>query len=104
MAVGERPKPLRMTEGEYEAMLEAQEGRCLLCGKLPGKTRLVRDHDHTTGRIRGLLHSRCNRALAPFEWSDDVLIALRRYITVILADRVLYNAGLSPHSTPSEDE
>lgn len=97
------PAPLRMTEAEYEAMSAAQDGRCLLCGKRQLKQRLTRDHDHLTGRVRGLLCMRCNRNLGAFEWSDDVLVALRRYITAILADHLLYNAGLHPYGPGPEE-
>jgi Autographiviridae endonuclease VII len=75
-----------MTQEEYDRMLVSQGGRCAICGKLPGRVRLVRDHDHRTGRIRGLLHARCNRALGVFEWDDAVLLNLMKYTYDILAD------------------
>lgn len=81
-------KAIRMTEAEFQEMLSAQGGKCLLCRKAQRKQRLTRDHDHETGRIRGLLCLRCNRALGAFEWSDEVLVRLRVYIAAILKDRV----------------
>jgi hypothetical protein len=36
-----------------------QQGRCAICGLVPDG-RLVRDHDHETGRLRGLLCSSDN--------------------------------------------
>lgn len=37
---------------------------CGICGRPPTRTRrLDRDHDHNTGKPRGLLCARCNRAL-----------------------------------------
>lgn len=96
MAVTEAA-PLRMSEAEYQAMHDAQGGRCLLCGKQQRRQRLTRDHDHLTGRVRGLLCMRCNRALGAFEWSDDALVRLRRYIATMLADHLLYHAGLPPY-------
>jgi hypothetical protein len=45
------------------AMLEHwHDGRCAICGEVPGS--LARDHDHETGLIRGLLCSPCNTAEA----------------------------------------
>lgn len=38
-------------------MDEWQDSRCAMCGH---REKLVRDHDHETGLIRGLLCSRCN--------------------------------------------
>lgn len=46
---------------EYNALLAHQHGGCAICGKRPTKrTRLAVDHDHESGRIRGLLCKRCN--------------------------------------------
>lgn len=43
------------------AMLERwHDGRCAICGKAPTPRGLVRDHDHETGSIRGLLCHSCN--------------------------------------------
>lgn len=103
MAVTKRA-PLRMTEAAYQAMHDAQDGRCALCGKRQRKQRLTRDHDHLTGRIRGLLCMRCNRALGAWEWSDEAMVRLRRYLMTILADHLLYHAGLHPHHTTDSEE
>ncbi len=52
---------------EFNAMLVAQNGVCALC-RVPGRVgkhdKLAVDHDHKTGRVRGLLCSICNSALA----------------------------------------
>ena len=56
-----------ITEDEYTAMLEAQEGRCAICNL---ERKLVIDHDHKTGKVRGLLCKPCNAMLGPFEQVD----------------------------------
>lgn len=46
-------------------MLEAQNHRCAICGGErtgPG-TRLHIDHCHKTGKVRGLLCSKCNTVI-----------------------------------------
>jgi len=57
---------------EYNALLEIQGGVCAICGsddpKTGGRSFAV-DHDHVTGKVRGLLCSPCNRALGGF--NDD---------------------------------
>jgi hypothetical protein len=40
-----------------------QGGRCAVCGALPKTRALSWDHDHETGKPRGLLCFRCNRLL-----------------------------------------
>lgn len=41
---------------QYDALYEAQGGKCVLCGRATGATRALSvDHDHETGLVRGLL-------------------------------------------------
>jgi hypothetical protein len=58
-----RAKALGVTDDEYARLLAAQDGHCALCPNTPKTRRLHVDHDHATGRVRGLLCYRCNRAL-----------------------------------------
>ena len=53
--------------GQYEKMLEAQDGKCFFCGGKSGKRRFHVDHCHTTGRVRMLLCGPCNGALGWYE-------------------------------------
>ncbi len=56
-----------LTLEEYEEMLAKQGGGCAICGRPPRPDiSLHVDHDHETGRIRGLLCFRCNNALGDF--------------------------------------
>jgi hypothetical protein len=53
-----------ITQADYVDMLDAQRGGCAICGARPvDGGHLHVDHDHSTGRIRGLLCFRCNNAL-----------------------------------------
>lgn len=52
-----------LTAVQYSALLELQDGRCAICRARPRSQRLSVDHDHRTGRVRGLLCSRCNHDL-----------------------------------------
>lgn len=52
-----------LTRAEYDAMVIAQGGVCAVCGRGPQRTELCIDHDHETGRVRGLLCQHCNRGL-----------------------------------------
>lgn len=50
---------------EYDKMYFSQSGCCAICGihQSELKKRLAVDHDHKTGKIRGLLCSNCNCAI-----------------------------------------
>jgi hypothetical protein len=47
----------------YLLLLDHQNGVCALCQRPPGKRALSVDHDHRTGKVRGLLCPPCNRSL-----------------------------------------
>lgn len=71
-----RFKRYGITTEEQEALFTAQGGLCAIC-HLPETARkrngspkkLSVDHDHITGRVRGLLCLRCNTAIGKFK--DD---------------------------------
>ncbi len=68
-----------ITLAQYDAMAEAQDGRCAICGEQPEK-RLRVDHDHATGVIRELLCNHCNVALAQARDNPDLLRAMIAYL------------------------
>ncbi|MGH2786660.1 MAG: endonuclease VII domain-containing protein [Actinomycetota bacterium] len=47
---------------EYESLAARQNGVCAIC-RQPQDGGLHIDHDHISGRVRGLLCGRCNKAL-----------------------------------------
>ena len=61
-------KQYGLTAEQYRDMLVGQAGRCLVCLRVSAKT-LVVDHDHVTGRVRGLLCHPCNLAIG--QLGDD---------------------------------
>lgn len=63
-----------LTNSQYREMLERQGGKCRLCGKPPVNNSLAVDHDHHTGRVRGLLCPRCNGALGWYERTGHAAI------------------------------
>ena len=71
-----------MTIEEYDAMLEAQGGGCFICGRPPREDiSLHVDHDHLTGKVRGILCFRCNNALADFGEDPDILRKAASYVS-----------------------
>jgi hypothetical protein len=68
-------KKYNMTLANYDALLNGQNGVCALCSQPPNGRPLAVDHCHETGRIRGLLCTRCNNAIGLL--GDDVAAMLR---------------------------
>jgi hypothetical protein len=62
-----------ITVEEYEQIWYSQNGCCAICGiaEKELKKKLHIDHNHTTGRIRGLLCSNCNIAIGLLK--DDIV-------------------------------
>lgn len=53
-----------ITEKEFEDKISHQSGRCAICSSIFTSTKHTHiDHNHTTGKVRGLLCSRCNHLL-----------------------------------------
>lgn len=57
--------------GEYDAMYESQKGACKICAK--NFDRLYIDHDHKSGKVRGLLCHSCNVAIGHLADNTEVL-------------------------------
>ena len=52
-----------ISAAEYDVIFTNQRGQCKICGEKAKTKRLSIDHDHDTGRIRGLLCNNCNAAV-----------------------------------------
>jgi hypothetical protein len=71
-----------MTIEQYDAMLEAQGGGCFICGRPPREDiSLHVDHDHFTGKVRGILCFCCNNALADFQDDPELLRKAAGYVS-----------------------
>ena len=60
-------RKFNITIEEYEAMLANQGGVCSICGRTQINYRLSVDHNHSSGKIRGILCARCNTSLSRLE-------------------------------------
>ena len=72
-----------ITEEQYDQMLEAQSGRCAICGTdtPTGKWKAFAvDHDHKTGLVRALLCNECNRGIGLLKDSAELLQKAANYI------------------------
>lgn len=66
-----------MTVDDYNNMFNKQEGKCAICSRHQSqlKVKLNIDHDHTNGKVRGLLCTYCNGYVLPILESHKYLIA-----------------------------
>jgi hypothetical protein len=65
-----------LTLDSYHALLEKQGDKCACCGtSYHGGRQFNVDHDHETGKVRGLLCNRCNLGLG---YLDDNLAGVQR--------------------------
>lgn len=77
---------IKIKLSEYYFLGEAQLWKCKICGKEHGswipdvKRRLAVDHDHESGRVRGLLCLDCNTGLGKFKDDPALLQAAINYL------------------------
>lgn len=70
-----------LTPEAWTALFEKQGGVCAICGlPEPLNKRLAVDHNHATGKTRGLLCSLCNRGIGMLRDSVATLSAAIDYI------------------------
>ena len=68
-----------ITQEDYEALFERQEGKCAICRKESSKALKV-DHCHETSRVRGLLCLSCNVGLGHFQDCAELLDLAAKYL------------------------
>jgi nitrate/TMAO reductase-like tetraheme cytochrome c subunit len=70
-----------MTSAEWQQLFDTQKGKCGICHEelLAGKKSHT-DHDHNTGKVRGILCQPCNHALGLFK---DNIVTLQSAINYI---------------------
>lgn len=66
-----------LTPDQYSAMVSDQNSNCAIC---KAHYKLVVDHDHETGKVRGLLCHSCNRSLGGFKEDQAVLLQAIGYL------------------------
>jgi hypothetical protein len=90
---------ISMTLEQFATLFQAQDGRCAVCGAVD--KRLVVDHDHNTGKVRGLLCDYCNRRLMI---PRNTVKILRRAAAYLESSQVLFAEKGSPHSGQTQGQ
>jgi hypothetical protein len=71
---------------EYTTLLQAQSGGCAICESQTDpyiQRRLGVDHDHITGKVRGILCTACNNGLGSFKDNPDRLRRAAEYLEAV---------------------
>lgn len=73
-----------ITSQEFDSILESQGGGCAICGRSQNKEKRILtlhvDHDHNTGKVRGILCSNCNMGVGKFQDDHKLLEKAAAYI------------------------
>lgn len=77
-----------LPEGDYLALISLQKGVCAICGKKEGRRKTMKpghsylnvDHCHVSGRVRGLLCTKCNTGLGMFTDRPELLRLAAAYL------------------------
>jgi hypothetical protein len=70
----------RITEEQFWSMYESQDGKCAICLQDIAPENSAIDHNHTTGKIRGILCKSCNRGIGLLKDSHEVLSRASDYL------------------------
>ena len=65
-----------LTKEQYEKLMRQQDGKCRICRKPAVHV----DHNHKTGKVRGLLCKKCNLGLGLFNDDPEALRIAASYV------------------------
>ena len=65
---------------EFETLWDKQNGACAVCGTSFNDNEYRIDHDHDTGKVRGLLCVSCNAGIGLLKDSPKVLLNAVKYL------------------------
>jgi hypothetical protein len=79
-----------ITFDDYKVLLEKQDYKCAICKTADMKSRRTEwfavDHDHNSGKVRGLLCNNCNRGIGLLQDSVENLTNAINYLNGISND------------------
>lgn len=78
---GALKRKYKITLEQYQELFEKQNGVCAICKGIEEGRMLSVDHNHSTGKVRGLLCGSCNRALGLFQDSPVLLETAKEYVS-----------------------
>jgi hypothetical protein len=69
-----------ITKEEIESLRRQQDNKCAICRS---EVKLVIDHNHNTGKVRGLLCNNCNTGLGQFKDNSFLLMKAYDYLELM---------------------
>jgi hypothetical protein len=81
-------KKYGLTLEQHRAVYLSQNGCCAACGIPTAYNEVHTDHDHKTGKVRGLLCGSCNKGLGLFNDSIEILKRVIKYLRSYSNERV----------------
>ena len=70
-----------LSHEDWQKIWENQDGRCVICGKRFTKPSMAFvDHNHKTGKIRGLLCVKCNSGIGYFNDDPKITLKMTEYL------------------------
>ena len=71
-----------LTVEQCRTLLEQAQGACRICGESRHESQMVIDHDHQTGRVRGVLCCKCNAGIGFFDESPEKMLLAIEYLKI----------------------
>lgn len=81
-ANNQRKRLYGITNQEFQALVEDQDFECAICCEeldIAGGNHAV-DHNHTTGKVRGILCRSCNHGIGKLKDSPAILLKATEYL------------------------
>lgn len=87
--VNSRKSLYGLSNEQFEGLLLSQDGKCKICcvtldqsfGRHHKPNKLVIDHCHITGEVRGLLCTMCNKGIGLLQDDPETVMSAFRYLT-----------------------
>ena len=74
-----RKREYGVSREDYDSMLLEQNNKCAICKDTIGYEAAV-DHDHKTGKVRGLLCGKCNSGIGLLKDNPEILRSAAKYL------------------------
>lgn len=77
----------KITKQDFDLIFETQQKRCAICGTSDFSQWILNiDHDHNTGKVRGILCNKCNLGLGSFDDNEWLMLNAIKYLKQFQVD------------------